>query len=506
MKILWRIWFLAFVLLLSVLSIFGSPTNLFKIGVLITGVEKNSTAFDQGLREDQIIISVDGQEIKNLDDYTRILSAKFNGTEVKTIITTSDSEIILFSNNPPEISVSELKKTKIKTGLDISGGSRALVNAQEKKLNFDEANELKEVITNRLNVYGIEDIRVSTVNDLSGEYYIKIEIPGATPSELKELISQQGKFEAKIGNETIFVGGKDIASVSRSGQDAVIEGCQQSQEGYSCNFRFPIYITEEAAKRQAELTKNLDVVVTPQGNYLSKKLDLFLDDGLVDSLFISEGLKGRIETQISIEGSGSGNTEEEARDNSKEEMNKLQAILVTGSLPYKLEVSKLDTISPVLGKEFINSIFLAGIAAIVAVSIFIFVRYRKFKLSLAMLFTSFSEVVIILGIAALFRWDLDLLAIAGILVTIGTGIDQQIIIIDESKQKTFSTLKQRLKGAIYIILGAYFTGLASLLPLFFNFVGAGFFKGFAITTLIGITAGILVTRPAFSEIVELIGE
>lgn len=503
MKFTWRLWVLIIALLLSLLAIIGSPTHLFQTGILITNVEKNSTAFEQGLREGQIITSIDNQPIKTMDDYSKAFEGKFNGSNVKTTITTKSLEAILFSNKSPEIAVSELPKTNLKTGLDISGGSRALVKAEDIKLTQDQADELKGIIFNRLNVYGLQDVRISTISDLSGEYYIKIEIPGATPSELKNLISQQGKFEAKIGNDTVFMGGKDIASVSHSGQDVVID-CPPQFIGF-CNFRFPIYLNEEAAKRQADLTKNLGVNVTSNGNYLSKKLDLFLDDQLVDSLSISDGLKGQIATQISISGSGSGSTLQEAKEDAKIQMNKLQAVLATGSLPYKLEVAKLDTISPSLGKDFIRSIILAGAAAILAVSIFIFLRYRNFKLSLAMLLTSLSEVVIILGIAALFKWDLDLLSIAGILVTIGTGIDQQIIILDESKQK-FTTLKQRLRTALVIILGAYFTGVASLSPLFFNIVGAGFFKGFAITTLIGITAGILITRPAFSDIVEMIGE
>ena len=63
---------------------------------------------------------------------------------------------------------------------------------------------------------------------------MKIEIAGTTPSDLRQLISEKGKFEAKIGNETVFVGGKkDITSVSRAGQDVVIETPQKTNGGYS---------------------------------------------------------------------------------------------------------------------------------------------------------------------------------------------------------------------------------------------------------------------------------
>ena len=113
----------------------------------------------------------------------------------------------------------------------------------------------------------------------------------------------------------------------------------------------------------------------------------------------------------------------------------------------------------------------------------------------------FRSIIIILGIAAFIQWNLDLPSIAGILATIGTGIDSQIIIIDEAKTKLLN-IKQRLKRAFSIILGSYFTAFVSLIPLYW--AAAGFFKGFAFTTIIGISVGILITRPAFVDIVNKI--
>ena len=500
----WRMWVLIVAVVLSLLSIFGFSLNFFQEGVLVTSVDTNSIAFEEGLKQGDIITGIDGKKISNLEDYSKIIQGKFNSNEsVKTIIQTKDSEIILFSNKPVEITVSEIPMTNIKTGLDISGGARALVRAQEIDLSSKDAEELARIIENRLNVYGIEDIKVDSISDLYGDNFVKIEIAGATPSDLRELISQQGKFEAKIGNETVFVGGKkDITSVSRAGQDVLIETPQQTDGGYFSNFRFTIYLSQDAAKKHAEITDELDVNQTPGGRYLSEKLDLFLDDKLVDSLLISEGLKGIVTTQISISGSSTGETADEAYENAKIEMNQLQTVLITGSLPYKVEILKLDTISPSLGKDFVNSIFLAGAAALFAVTLIVLFRYRKIKSSIALVITVISELVIILGIASLIKWNLDLPSIAGILATIGTGIDQQIIILDEARREKFIGIKKRMKRAFAIILGAYFTALVALIPLYW--AAAGFFKGFAFTAIIGITAGILITRPAFSDMVKRI--
>ncbi|MBI2449357.1 PDZ domain-containing protein [Candidatus Pacearchaeota archaeon] len=542
MKISWRIWVLLIILVFSLLSIGFS----FQKGVVIKSVERNSTAFNEGLRQGDIIKEINGKKIENKEDYTKSIdnifasqkllkgiqlsqlnqsglnktnqSSDLNDTlsEIKESesdlisvrIKTKDKDIILFDNEPPKIIVDNIPRTKIRTGLDISGGSRAVVKP-ERDLSGSEIDDLIAVTRNRLNVFGISDLTIRGVTDLAGNNFMMIEVAGATPGDLEELVAKQGKFEAKIGNETAFVGGKkDITNVCRN--DASCSGiysCDRFEQGNVCQFRFVIYLSEDAAKRHADITEKLDINITSDlaDQYLEKPLDLYLDDNLVDSLLISENLKGRVTTQIQIQGSGTGTSQQEAYNEATAQMNKLQTVLITGSLPFKLEIVKLDSISPLLGEEFIRNILLAGTASIIAVSLIVFLRYRNIKVSLAILLTSFSEIVIILGIASFIKWNLDLPSIAGILVTIGTGVDQQIVIIDESRMKRQTRgLKERMKRAFFVVIAAFFTSVASLLPL--NWAGGGLLRGFAITTIIGITAGILITRPAFIDIIKRIEE
>jgi len=504
-KLGWKIWLLIAFLIMSFILILGLPPTLFQKGVLITSVDTNSTAFNSGLRQDQIIIAIDGIEVMNLTDFSEVFMEKYLGNQSeKTIIQTKDLEIIYFASHMPEITVSEIPKTNLQYGLDLVGGSRALVQAKDQDLSQSEINDLVDVTSNRINVYGISDVKVVPVSDLNGNNFMLVEVAGATPKDLRELVEQQGKFEAKIADEIAFIGGeRDVTSVCRNDATcAYIETCEPTEGSYFCNFRFSIYLSEEAANRHADITGNLSINTTAQGNFLSEKLDLYLDDMLVDTLLIGESLRGQVTTQISISGSGSGETRDDAYTAAEDSMNNLQTILITGSLPYKLEIVKLDTISPILGGEFLKSIVLAGIAALLMVALIILIRYRKIKSSLALLITSLSEIIIILGIASLIKWNLDLPSIAGILATIGTGIDQQIIILDEARQNMSLSLKRRLKRAFAIILGAYFTAFVALLPLWW--AGAGLLKGFAFTTIIGITIGVLITRPAFTEMVRRI--
>jgi preprotein translocase subunit SecD len=497
-KLHWRVWLLIIVLLLSALAI--SPS--FENGVLIKSVDQNSTAYDGGLRSNMIIQSINGQKVTNIADYNQIVNSIFpSSNRTKLTVTLKDSEVVLLTKEAPEITVADMPKTKLKTGLDLSGGARALVKT-ETPISAAELNDLVAVTSNRLNVFGIADVSVRPVSDLSGNNFMLIEVAGATPSDLRELITQQGKFEAKIGNDTLFVGGeKDITYVARTGEQSGIYSCNTYQSGEACMFRFAISLSEAAAKRHAEITGKLGLSQENPG-YLEKKLDLYLDDKLVDSLLISQDLKGRETTQISIQGSGTGTTRKEAYDNSVKDMNHLQTVLITGSLPYKLQIEKLDTLSPLLGKEFTKSILTLALIVFFAVSIVLFIRYRRIKITLSVILTMFSEAFITLAIAALIRWNLDAPSIAGIIAGMGTGVNDQIIIIDEAVSGKESSVKQRIKSAFMIIFGAFFTIIAAMIPLFW--AGAGMLKGFALTTILGVSVGILITRPAFAEIVRKI--
>jgi len=504
-KLNWKIWLLIFTIIGALLAII--PMSFTK-GIEISFIEQNSTAFEQGIKQGQIITHIDGQLINTIEDYQNIINSKFPSEEkIKLTITTDSGEFILFDNKAPEISVKNIEKTRIKTGLDLSGGARALVTKElseedNKPLNVQELNDLIDVTNERLNVYGLKDVVVKPQSNLFGENSMLVEIAGSTPKELESLIAQQGKFEAKIGNQTVFIGGeKDITYIARSGEQAGIYDCGTYEQGIACQFRFGITISPEAAERFAKITDELEI--DPENpDSLDKKIDLYLDDNLYSSLSISKDLKGSSTTQISITGSETGSTSQEALENTEAEMKQLQTVLKTGSLPFKLKIEKLDTISPPLGKIFIKTIFLTGLAVIFAVGLIVLLRYRKFKLSFAVLLTSLSEVLIILGISSLFKINLDLPAIAGIIAAIGTGVDSQIIILDESQMSQILSLKQRIKNALFIILGTYFTTLFALSPLYW--AGGGLLKGFVVTTIIGISAGVIITRPAFSEIVKRI--
>lgn len=524
-----RIWVYIVFFILMLFAINPNPWNK---GATIRSVNINSSAYLAGIKSSnpndppmsrERIISINNMPVNNEEDYYSIVqylqpnmtvtvkteTNKFlflNKIQYYTLLTKSNNK----TAEDIGVSVYTAPTNNIHLGLDLQGGTRVVLKPQE-KLSADNLDSLIDNMNERLNLYGLSDVIVRSASDLSGNQFIIVEIAGANKEEVKELLAKQGKFEAKIGNDTVFLGGKDLTYVCRTAQCAGIDpqfGCRAYDQGYMCRFRFSISLSKEAADRQASLTNELDVMYEGSDAYLSKNLDLYLDDALVDTLRISADLKGQAATDIAISGSGAGQTRGEAIVNSQKNMKRLQTILVTGSLPVKLDIIKTDSISPSLGKEFLSNALLIGVLSIIGVTAVVLLRYRRIKIAVPIIVVITSEILLILGVAAFLRQNLDIAGIAGIIVAIGTGVDDQIVITDETlrKEKEYAYLnwKEKIKRAFFIVVAAYMATTASMIPLLF--AGAGLLKGFAITTIIGLTNGVFITRPAFAQMIEILLE
>jgi len=455
------------------------------------------------------------EQVEVVSQVNETLNITVNGTmqqETRLVNKTTTEERPLVRREiigvaPLGLTVADAPTTNLRKGLDLQGGTRVILKPKE-SVDVETIELIVDSLKQRLNVYGLGDVRVTHVSDRpellgEGQRYILVEIAGATEEEVRELVAKQGKFEASIANQTVFSGGNDITYVCRTAECSGIDpqiGCGQFEGGWSCNFRFAITLSPEAARRQGELTSGLRVI----GDSLEHPLVLYLDGEQVDELQISSELKGRAETDISITGSGQGTSQENAVENTLQNMKRLQTLLITGSLPVKLQIERIDNISPTLGKEFLQNAFLVGLISIIVVVLILIISYRNLKAAIPILITSLSEVYLVLAMAALIGWNLDLAAIAGIILAVGTGVDDQIVILDEvMRGESYAhNWKEKLKRAFFIIMSAYFTTIVAMMPLLF--AGAGLLKGFAITTILGVSVGVFVTRPAFAAIAQWI--
>jgi preprotein translocase subunit SecD len=378
-------------------------------------------------------------------------------------------------------SIAAISAFGIQQGLDLRGGSIIQIHLDQ-PVDQDTMSKVTTVLDKRLNAFGVKDVKVRA----SGNQDVIVEIAGVKPEEVANIVGSPGKFEAKINNQTALTG-SDIVTVS----PYQVTGTQWS---------VPFKVSVEGANKFAQVAKG----------QAGAPVDMYLDDKLVSSPSLSEGLANGVPT-TDVEVSGSEATKQEAEIQAKS----IQTILQSGALPVKVQIVGISSVSPELGAEFTNGALIAGLLALIVVSVIIFIRYRNPMLVIPIIATSIAELILILGVASVVRWNIDLAAIAGILAAIGTGVDDQIIITDEvlkgdKKQKgrrSRTRMKVKIKGAFFIIFASAATLIAAMLPLAYvgfsrGYTGIGILSGFAFTTILGVLIGIFITRPVYAKFVE----
>src|SRR3989344_9590990 len=128
-KLSFRIWMLIIFLFLAALMIYGFPPT-FEKGVLIRSIETDSVAFENGLRQGMKIKEINFVKIKSLEQYSQEVSKFLEEENLSRIdVLTDQGEFIFLGDDLTSLTVSEIPRTKVKTGLDLSGGARALVRA-----------------------------------------------------------------------------------------------------------------------------------------------------------------------------------------------------------------------------------------------------------------------------------------------------------------------------------------------------------------------------------------
>jgi preprotein translocase subunit SecD len=409
--------------------------------------------------------------------------------------------------NSSYIQVQDVPFTKLNYGLDIIGGTQITVepNSTNATTGFNSTvvGNLQRVLQTRLNTYGISGISISVVHTIASGAFLLISMPNVGESQALSLIQSQGIFYAKIGNNTIFN--------STNKNEGILQVCLTSSCPYGgespptliqgvYQFNFGIEISHQAAANFANATKNLSIVQSNGGSFLSKPIVLFLNGKQISSLSISPSLKNSAVQTISI--TGSAPTYQQAYA----QMKTLQSTFESGSLPTPIKITSIQSVSSTSGSQFLNQIFLLLFAAFVAVSIVIFLRYGDYKVSALILLTSIAEIFIVIGVAALIHWTLDIPSFAGIIASIGISVDDQIIITDEiirgSSQQEFTAIRKRITRAFFIIVVSFFSFAAIMFPLLFS--TASLFTGFALTTILASLVGLLITRPAFAQLISIV--
>ena len=416
-------------------------------------------------------------------DATRIaIAASPVGVMMNYLQTSLDSDVKYLGPDPISFEVrSNVTRESIEALLAEVGGTLAPGEVGfSEGVTEETVDETKQILDRKLNRLGLADIKVRVVDNK----FILIDLAGVSVTDAQDIVGKPGVFEIRIqttGNESIHVlYGSEIVDVSLPTGDR------------AGNWGVPFTLSEDGALAFQKAAIDTGAIK----NRMDHEISMHLDNDLIFSAPLAQDLAASLEvapmrSMVAQVGADS----QRAHD--------LYIHLREGALPVNVEIIGSGQVTAALGEQFKKQVLIAGILAMLSAGFMIFLRYRRPKIVAPMVATSFSEVLMMLAIAALLNWQLDLAALAGLIVVIGTGIDHLVIITDEllyeGKMPSGKVYLARLSSAFGIIMAAAATMIVAMLPLFG--MGFGAFKSFALITIAGVLIGVLIARPAYGRII-----
>lgn len=486
-------------------------------------------------------------------------------------------------------------ETNINTGIEISGGMKVLLAPNATNVTEDNVTSTMNTLEQRISAFGLTQAKTRMVG-AGGEQLIELKISNITRERVEQLTSQNGSFSARtpyrVSDQKNFTLGENIYNLDYDGSQLTVDNNRSYSPGsefdvakvrfYYINntdtyanleatvytdkdiqrvkesesrvanqqFRIPILLTTERARTFQQLTQNYGTVggnlAHEDGTTVS--MNLYVEGNRVSSLAtIDSGFKrGELPRESFITGGGATNAE------ARQEMDSLIAILQAGELDFPLTVEEFSETSARYGSLFLSTAFISIMLSLVAVGGLVYLRYGSLKYVLPIVLTGTSEVVILLGAFFSTMVTLNLTSIAGIIAAVGTGVDDQIIITDESDREQMLDWTERLKKAFFVIFTSAASTIGAMVPvvspsLAFQAVGisgvsliaytiyrkrtvnphfiaigsiaifvaaisatniGGTYaldqiRGFAVTTILGVLVGISITRPAYAKIIEV---
>ena len=207
----------------------------------------------------------------------------------------------------------------------------------------------------------------------------------------------------------------------------------------------------------------------------------------------------RIDERIAGEGQISGSfTQQEAAD--------LALVLRSGALPASLTYLQQEEVGPSLGQDSIVAGVTASLAGLVFVAIFMLVYYKMAGIN-AILSVAMN-LVILLGFMAYLGAAMTLPGIAGFILTIGMGVDSNVLIFERIREELAAGKSARQAVAASfdrVFVTILDTHIASLIAAAFLFqFGTGPIRGFATTMFFGLVANVFTAVFVSRTLFELI--
>jgi len=375
--------------------------------------------------------------------------------------------------------------------------------------------ETVQVLRNKVNQAGLSGGSVQSVSVATAqEFFILIEVPGEDRSDVVDLIEDRGTVRIDVG--PVMQNG----SLSRERRRAVLSQddfrdigtATESQQ--SSGYYVPVSIRDSVAPGFQQTMVDTGVA-GPGGSRCAVRdndwrnasdpcLLLVVNDEIVNAFGMDDGLAADMRN-----GDWAQNPRFRLTTGNFSSAQEIAINLRAGALPAKLDLTGPDGgtssfISASQGESFKQNSLITGLIAVLAVSGVVFLRYREVRVAAPMIVTALSEVVILLGFAAAIGYPLNLSVIAGFIAVIGTGVDDLIIIADEvmaqGEVRSRKVFQSRFRKAFWVIGAAAATTIIAMSPL--AVLSLGDLQGFAIFTILGVLVGVLLTRPAYGDILR----
>jgi len=176
----------------------------------------------------------------------------------------------------------------------------------------------------------------------------------------------------------------------------------------------------------------------------------------------------------------------------RDEMIEQVITLKSGALPAGLDYLDQRTVSATLGQTSIRAGVLASLGGLVLVTMFMLAYYRGMGLNA--LVSIVLNVILLLALLALFNAKLTLPGIAGLVLTIGMGVDSNVLIFERIREEQAAATGRRaaVRAAFdRVWITIVDTHVASLIAaaVLFQF-GTGPIRGFAVTLTLGLLANV----------------
>lgn len=386
----------------------------------------------------------------------------------------------------------------IRFGIDINGGVEATLYAvteDGQPPSESDLNSAKTVIEKRLDNLNILDRDVTT-DVKSGSILIRIPWKqGETDFDPQKAIGEIGATALLTFQEV------DADKVDEKGNylptgRIVIEGKDVVDTGIVTNpqtgqVMVTLKLSKEGAEKFAEAT----------GRLVNQPIAIFMDD---EPVLDSEGRVNSHAPIVNEQITGGEAVITGQRD--AKEAGVLAGIIKAGALPFKLEAKSTNSISPTMGKGALTVMLRAGVVAFILVCLFMILYYRQPGViaCVALLGQVVGQILAI-------SWPgitLTLPGMAGVILSIGMGVDANIITSERIKEelKSGRTLKSAIDAGFDRAFSAVFDGNITVLisAIVLYIFGSGAMLSFAyslgtgvlLNFLCGVTASRVMIRAA----------